>query len=282
MSAGSAAAVLPPPSPASGNASALLEANDLAVGFTSGSWLRPRYQTVLAGVDVRIGKGRFVTLLGPSGCGKSTLLKALGGLLVPERGAVFVAGRPVAEALAERQIGLVFQDAALLPWKRTLANAAFLCRLVRERWSRAQAEARARTMLELVGLRGSDDKYPHQLSGGMRQRVSIARALALDPEILLMDEPFGALDAITRDQLNLTLLDVWAKTRKTVVFVTHSIPEALLLSDEIHVMGVNPGRIIETLAIDLPRPRTLETLEEPRFKVFERRLRALLVTGHGA
>jgi NitT/TauT family transport system ATP-binding protein len=259
-----------------------VEAKGVSVGFTTGSWFRPQYQTVLSNIDLVIRKGRFVTLLGPSGCGKTTLLKTLGGLLAPTTGKVTINGQPVQRALAERQIGLVFQDAALLPWKPTLANAAFLCRLVREKWTPDAAEARAREMLALVGLAGSEGKYPHQLSGGMRQRVSIARALALKPEILLMDEPFGALDAITRDQLNFTLLSIWSKTRKTVVFVTHSIAEALLLSDEIHVMGIKPGRIIESFEVDLPRPRTIETLEEARFKAYERRLRALLVTGHGA
>lgn len=260
----------------------LVEARGVSVGFTTGSWLRPQYQTVLCNIDLVIRKGRFVTLLGPSGCGKSTLLKALGGLLAPSAGKVTINNQPVQRALAERQIGLVFQDAALLPWKSTLANAAFLCRLVREKWTADAAQTRAREMLALVGLADSEAKYPHQLSGGMRQRVSIARALALEPEILLMDEPFGALDAITRDQLNFTLLRIWSQTRKTIVFVTHSIPEALLLSDEIHVMSTKPGRIIESLDVDLPRPRSIETSEETRFKVYERRLRALLVTGHGA
>jgi NitT/TauT family transport system ATP-binding protein len=258
-----------------------VHARDLTVGFVTGSWFRTRYQEVLSGIHLSIKKGRFVTLLGPSGCGKSTLLKTVGGLVVPTHGTVTINSMPVNRALAERQIGLVFQDATLLPWKTSLANAAFLCRLVREKWTPASAEARGRAMLALVGLAGSEGKYPHQLSGGMRQRVSIARALALDPEILLMDEPFGALDAITREQLNFTLLDIWSKAKKTVLFVTHSIPEALLLSDEIHVMGVRPGRIVESIEVALPRPRSMETLEEPLFKAYERELRALLVTGHG-
>ncbi|MCC6778272.1 MAG: ATP-binding cassette domain-containing protein, partial [Hyphomicrobiales bacterium] len=173
----------------------LIQANSVSICFTVGSWLRPQHQTVLSDIDLAIGRGQFVTLLGPSGCGKSTLLKVLGGLLTPTRGRITINNRPVQHALAERQIGLVFQDAALLPWKPALANAAFLCRLVRERWTAEAADARAREMLALVGLADSEGKYPHQLSGGMRQRVSIARALALEPEILLMDEPFGALDA---------------------------------------------------------------------------------------
>jgi NitT/TauT family transport system ATP-binding protein len=260
---------------------ALIQASGIHVEFTTGSWFRPHHQIVLSNIDLTINRGRFVTLLGPSGCGKSTLLKTIGGLLAPTSGTASISGQPVSRALAERQIGLVFQDAALLPWKTTLANASFLCQMVREKWTPEAAQARGREMLALVGLAGSEDKYPHQLSGGMRQRVSIARALALDPEILLMDEPFGALDAITRDQLNFTLLDIWSKTRKTIVFVTHSISEALLLSDQIHVLGVKPGRIIESIDVDLARPRTLETLEEPRFKNYERKLRSLLVTGHG-
>ena len=270
-----------PVSPAIQGGVPLVEAKGVSLGFATGSWLRPQYQTVLSNIDLVIRKGRFVTLLGPSGCGKSTLLKTLGGLLAPTTGKVTINGQPVQRALVERQIGLVFQDAALLPWKTTLANAAFLCRLVREKWTPDAAEVRAHEMLALVGLTGSEDKYPHQLSGGMRQRVSIARALALEPEILLMDEPFGALDAITRDQLNFTLLRIWSQTRKTVVFVTHSISEALLLSDEIHVMSIKPGRIIESIDVDLPRPRSIETLEEAQFKAYERRLRALLVIGHG-
>jgi NitT/TauT family transport system ATP-binding protein len=259
---------------------AWLDAKGIGVGFTTGSLLYPRYQLVLADISLTIGKGQFVTLLGPSGCGKSTLLKALSGLLKLNSGTVTVGGKPVAQALADRQIGLVFQDSALLPWKDALANAAFLCRLVRNKWSVSEAKDRGRDMLSLVGLAASESKYPHQLSGGMKQRVSIARALALDPEILLMDEPFGALDAITRDQLNFTLLDIWSKTRKTVVFVTHSISEALLLSDTIHVMGVNPGRIVDSISVELPRPRSLQTLELDGFKSYERHLRELLLSGH--
>ncbi len=259
----------------------LIEASNVTVGFTTGSWLRPVYQEVLSNVSLAVRKGRFVTLLGPSGCGKSTLLKTLGGLVAPSGGSVTINSQPVSHALEDHEIGLVFQDAALLPWKSSLANAAFLCQLVRDKHTSRSALQRGREMLSLVGLSGSENKLPNQLSGGMRQRVSIARALALDPEILLMDEPFGALDAITRDQLNFALLDIWSQTQKTVIFVTHSISEALLLSDEIHVMGVKPGRIIESIEVDLPRPRTMETLEEARFKSYERELRKLLMTGHG-
>lgn len=262
--------------------SEFLDVKNVSLGFDTGSWHTPKWQTVLSQVSLTVGEGRFVSLLGPSGCGKSTLLKVLGGLLQPQRGTVLVGGRSVAQALAARQIGLVFQDATLLPWKSSLENAAFLCRMVRGRWTAAAARQRAREMLQLVGLTGAEIKYPHQLSGGMRQRVSIARALALDPAILLMDEPFGSLDAITRDQLNFTLLDIWNKTRKTVVFVTHSISEALLLSDEVHVMGTNPGRIVQSIKIDLPRPRSAETPEDERFKAYERMLRRVLVMGHAA
>jgi NitT/TauT family transport system ATP-binding protein len=268
--------------PSLASAPPFLVASGVSVAFTTGSWLRPTTQTVLDNIDVSIGHGRFVSLLGPSGCGKSTLLKALSGLLPLAAGSVSIDGRPVAQAVAARDIGLVFQDASLLPWKSSLANASFLCQMSRDRWTPSQARERGQAMLDLVGLRGQESKLPHQLSGGMRQRVAIARALALDPKILLMDEPFGALDAITRDTLNFALLDIWSRARKTVVFVTHSIPEAILLSDEILVMGSQPGRIVHRTAVELGRPRSARTLDDPRFKIYEHELRALLMTGHEA
>ncbi len=236
-------------------------------------------QVVLRDVTLDVAAGRLVTLLGPSGCGKSTLLKIVGGLLAPTSGSVTIGGRPAEEAVKARQIGLVFQRPALLPWKSALANVSFLNEIIGGRGAKGAARTTAERMLDLVGLGDAGTKLPEELSGGMAQRVSIARALALDPAILLMDEPFGALDAITRDRMNSSLLDIWSQTDKTIVFVTHSISEAVFLSDEIHVMEANPGRIVETLTVELPRPRTAATLDDPRFVEYERHLRQGLVGG---
>ena len=175
-------------------------------------------------------KGSLVSLIGPSGCGKSTLLKVLAGLIAPTEGHVSVDGIAPHEAAKRRIIGLVFQDATLLPWKNAIENAAFLLMTADESIAKADAFARAAAMLKLVGLDGAERKMPSQLSGGMRQRVAIARALALDPQVLLMDEPFGALDAITREEMSRCLLDIWERTGKTIVLVTHSIDEAMFLS----------------------------------------------------
>ncbi|MCD6727520.1 MAG: ABC transporter ATP-binding protein [Solirubrobacteraceae bacterium] len=236
-------------------------------------------QVVLDGVDLDIPAGGFVTLLGPSGCGKSTLLKILGGLLRPTAGSVRVGELSAEDAVKSREIGLVFQRPALLPWKTATGNVALLNELVGGRRAKASARATAEKMLDLVGLADAGSKIPEKLSGGMAQRVSIARALALDPTILLMDEPFGALDAITRDRMNASLLDIWSRTGKTVVFVTHSIAEAVFLSDEIHVMDAGPGRIVESLSVELPRPRTADTLDDPRFVEYEHHLRKRLGSG---
>jgi NitT/TauT family transport system ATP-binding protein len=236
---------------------------------------RGREQTVLENLDIDITPGSFVTLLGPSGCGKSTLLKILGGILTPTAGEVAIGKEPAADAVKNRQIGLVPQRPALLPWKSARQNAAVLRRLATGERAAAAAQA-ADHALDLVGLAASHDKLPHELSGGMAQRVSIARALAMEPAILLMDEPFGALDAITRDEMNEKLAEIWAATGKTIVFVTHSITEAVFLSDTVHVMGVSPGRILESLEIDLPRPRTREVFDDPVFRGFTGRLRARL------
>ncbi|MEZ4597958.1 MAG: ABC transporter ATP-binding protein [Chloroflexota bacterium] len=236
---------------------------------------------VLQDVSLAIRDGSFVSLLGPSGCGKSTLLKILGGLLEPTAGDVRVAGRPAPEAVRHREVGIVFQQPVLLPWKTALKNAAFLRELIDGRSGRANATARAQELLDLVGLSHAAGRLPSELSGGMAQRVAIARALALDPKILLMDEPFGALDEITRTRMNLSLLDIWSRMQKTVLFVTHSIAEAIFLSDEVFVMEAHPGRIRERLVIDLPRPRTADTPDDPRFNEMASHLRHLLVARSG-
>jgi NitT/TauT family transport system ATP-binding protein len=254
----------------------LICARGIAVDYVVGG----RRQRVLQAIDLSIPRGSFVSLIGPSGCGKSTLLKVLAGLVPPNEGEVTVAGLAPGEAAKRRMIGLVFQDATLLPWKSALENAAFLLQTADKSIARKQSLERAGAMLRLVGLDGAEAKRPSQLSGGMRQRVAIARALALDPEVLLMDEPFGALDAITREEMARSLLDIWQRTGKTVVLVTHSIDEAVFLSREVHVMGVNPGRIIETLPITLAHPRTEASFAEAAFTAAEARLRKLLIEGH--
>ena len=257
-------------------APAHISARGLAVDFA----LEGRRQRVLDDVNITVPKSSFVSLIGPSGCGKSTLLKVMAGLVAPSQGEVTVAGVKPEEAVRSRLIGLVFQDATLLPWKNAIENAAFLLTTADETIKRADAMDRAAAMLKLVGLEGAEKKNPNQLSGGMRQRVAIARALALDPEVLLMDEPFGALDAITREEMSECLLDIWERTQKTVVLVTHSIDEAVFLSREVHVMGTAPARIIETLPIALAHPRTEESYSDPAFSVAEARLRSLLIESH--
>ena len=253
-----------------------VNARDIAVDFH----LDGGRQRVLQGINLAVPKGSFVSLIGPSGCGKSTLLKVLAGLIAPTEGSVSVDGIEPREAAKRRIIGLVFQDATLLPWKNAIENAAFLLRTADDAITKAEAVARAAAMLKLVGLEDAERKMPSQLSGGMRQRVAIARALALDPQVLLMDEPFGALDAITREEMSRCLLDIWQRTGKTIVLVTHSIDEAVFLSREVHVMGGAPARIIETLPIALPQPRNAESFTDPAFKLAQQRLRALLIESH--
>src|SRR5438477_7724163 len=251
-------------------------ARGVCVDFTVGG----RVTRVLNDVSLAVPKGGFVSLIGPSGCGKSTLLKVLAGLLAPTAGDVAVAGLAPIEAVRQRRIGIVFQEATLLPWKNALDNVALLMEVAHGGRSRDEIRRRAADMLRLVGLEGATEKRPAQLSGGMRQRVAIARALALDPQVLLMDEPFGALDAITREEMSRSLLDIWESTGKTIVLVTHSIDEAVFLSREVHVMGTGPARIIETLPIALPHPRTEESFSDPAFTRAEARLRGLLIESH--
>jgi NitT/TauT family transport system ATP-binding protein len=254
----------------------LVDARGICVDF----YLDGVRQRVLEDITLSVPKGSFVSLIGPSGCGKSTLLKVLAGLIVPTEGRVSVGGIVPHEAAKRRVIGLAFQDPTLLPWKNAIQNAAFLLMTADDQISAADAEARAAAMLKLVGLDGAERKMPSQLSGGMRQRVAIARALALDPQVLLMDEPFGALDAITREEMSRCLLEIWQRTGKTIVLVTHSIEEAVFLSGEVHVMGGAPAHILETLPIALAQPRTTDCITEPAFKVAQQRLRSLLIEGH--
>ncbi len=217
----------------------------------------------LSGIDLEIRRGEFVSLIGPSGCGKSTLLRIIGDLTQPTAGEVMVNGKPAAAARRGREYGIVFQAPVLFDWRRVEDNVRLPLELLG--MGRAEREARAREMLGLVELTEFARHYPYQLSGGMQQRVAIARALALEPALLLMDEPFGALDEMTRERMNSEVLRIWEKTRTTVVFVTHSIPEAVFLSSRVVVMSHRPGRIARTVEIDLPRPRGLETRENRRY-----------------
>lgn len=217
----------------------------------------------LEGIDLEIGRSDFVSLIGPSGCGKSTLLRLIGDLLTPTEGAVTVNGKPAHKARIDRDYGMVFQQSTLLEWRKVRRNVELPLEVIGV--ARERREAMARQMLDLVELSGFADSYPWQLSGGMQQRVSIARALTLEPSILLMDEPFGALDEMTRERMQMELMRIWQSTGTTVVFVTHSIPEAVFLSTRVVVMSPRPGRIIDQIDIDLPQPRDFETREDPRF-----------------
>ncbi len=233
------------------------------VHLTYGGRGRARAVEALKGIGFDVGEGQFASILGPSGCGKSTLLKIVADLLPPSSGTVSVFGGGPHEARQERSFGFVFQTPVLLPWRTALENVAILLEV--QGVPRPARLATARQYLELVGLAGFEAFRPGELSGGMQQRVSIARALSLDPRILLMDEPFGALDAITRDRMGFELLRIWERARKTVLFVTHSISEAVLLSDVVITFTVRPGRVRAVHPIDLPRPRTQETRLSQRF-----------------
>ena len=229
-------------------------------------------------VGLTIAEGEFISLIGPSGCGKTTLLRVIADLEPVTSGKVLVNGMSPHDARLARAYGYVFQAPALFPWRTVLANVM----LPLEIHGRGRAEARAIALehLERVGLGGFESKYPWQLSGGMQQRVSIARALGFEPKLLMMDEPFGALDEITRDRLNEQLLRLWEREKRTVVFVTHSIPEAAFLSSRIVVMSARPGRIVEVIESDLPTDRTLDIRESPEFMAIAHRLRVALAAGH--
>ena len=262
-----------PGASAPGSASIAVSCRDISVRF----FTERRSVTALRNVSVDIAEGEFMSLLGPSGCGKSTFLRVVADLIAPTSGAVQVLGVTPDCARLRRDIGFVFQDAALLPWRSALQNVELPLEVAKGRTqSTKAARATPRELLELVGLKGSENAYPHELSGGMRQRVSIARALVTDPRILLMDEPFGALDEITRDRLNEELLRVWRELGMTVLFVTHSIYEAAFLAQRVLMLAANPGRVQEIVPVALPADRTLAIRETPEFVQLTARLRRVL------
>jgi NitT/TauT family transport system ATP-binding protein len=238
---------------------------------------RPGQVQAVASASINVARGEFVSLLGPSGCGKSTLLMMIAGLERPTGGSIVLSGTEVKEP--RREIGIIFQDATLLPWKSALDNVLFPVRILKlpiEPYRR-----RARELLAMVGLSDFENKKPSQLSGGMRQRVAICRALIHDPDILLMDEPFSALDAITRDQMNVALSEILETYKKTVVFVTHSIREVAFLSDRVVVMGGRPSTIVLDMKMPFERPRRFEIEETPEFTAVCRKLRLTIEEAHG-
>ena len=228
----------------------------------------------LEDIDLTIAPGEFVSLIGPSGCGKSTLLRLIGDLTAPSAGSITINGKPARQARLDRDYGIVFQAPVLFDWRSVQANVALPLEI--KGVSGEERERRVEAMLGLVELRDFAGHYPYQLSGGMQQRVSIARALALEPSILLMDEPFGALDEMTRERMNDELLRIWERTGTTIVFVTHSIPEAVFLSSRIVVMSPRPGRITDLIEVDLPRPRTDASRESERYFELVTRVREAL------
>jgi NitT/TauT family transport system ATP-binding protein len=233
----------------------------------------------LQDANLEIQPGEFISLIGPSGCGKTTLLRLLADLIQPSSGDLRLGGKTPDEARKARAYGYVFQAPALFEWRTVMANVMLPLEVMN--FPVAERKERAERMLKLVGLEKFARNYPWQLSGGMQQRVSIARALAFEPQLLFMDEPFGALDEITRENLNLELLRLWRETGKTVIFVTHSIPEAVFLSTRIVVMTPRPGKIEKIINVDLPQPRDFDTRESPRFFEIATEVRESLRHGHG-
>ena len=253
-------------------AKAVIEAKDVSLTFAAADG--PVH--ALAHVDLAVADGDFVSFIGPSGCGKTTLLRIIADLESLSSGTISINGMSPRDARLARSYGYIFQAPALYPWRTVESNVGLPLEIM---GLDNQAE-RIRRNLELVNLGGFEKKFPWQLSGGMQQRVSIARALAFDPKLLLMDEPFGALDEIVRDKLNQQLLELWDRTKKTVVFVTHSIPEAVFLSTKIVVMSPRPGRIIDVIETNLPRNRTLDFRETREFLKIAHRVREGLKAGH--
>ncbi|MCD1263177.1 sulfonate ABC transporter ATP-binding protein [Shinella sumterensis] len=252
----------------------VVSANDLGLTFQTADGP----VTALTGVNLNVEKGDFVSFIGPSGCGKTTFLRVIADLEKPTSGTITVNGMTPEEARRQRAYGYVFQAAALYPWRTIEKNIALPLEIMG--YSRQDQKARIDRTLDLVNLAGFGKKYPWQLSGGMQQRASIARALAFDADLLLMDEPFGALDEIVRDHLNEQLLKLWAATRKTICFVTHSIPEAVYLSTKIVVMSPRPGRVTDIIESPLPKERPLDIRETPEFLAVAHRVREGLRAGH--
>ena len=233
----------------------------------------------LEGIDLEVAAGELVSLIGPSGCGKSTLLRVVGDLTPPTSGEVVVNGKPARQARVDRDYGMVFQDAVLYDWRTVAKNIALPLEMLG--WDRKRRAERVAEMVGLVELTGFEGHHPWELSGGMQQRVAIARALSFDPALLLMDEPFGALDEMTRERLNMELLRIWQQAESTILFVTHSISEAVFLSTRVVVISRRPGRIAGIVTVDLPQPRTVETREDPRFFELVTEVRELLRAGGG-
>ncbi len=256
------------------SASPVIETSELSLTFETGDG--PVH--ALSDISLTINKGEFVSLIGPSGCGKTTLMRVIADLEQPTEGSISVNGMSPHEARLKRAYGYVFQAPALYPWRTIGKNIALPLEIMG--YSKEERAERVRKGLELVNLTGFEKKFPWQLSGGMQQRASIARALSFDPDLLLMDEPFGALDEIVRDKLNEQLLRLWEKTQKTVVFVTHSIPEAVFLSTKIVVMSPRPGKIHDVIECHFPTDRTLDIRETPEFLDVANRVRQGLREGH--
>ncbi len=257
---------------------ARLTPNARKTPFIEVSDLEKRYDTrngpinAIEKVSFNVSKGEFISIVGPSGCGKSTLMKMIGKLLQPTSGSINFHGLPAGASSPD--LGMVFQDAVLLPWRTVFQNVCLPIEVMG--LERSKYEQRARDLIELVGLKGFENKYPTELSGGMQQRTSIARALVSDPPLLLMDEPFGALDALTRETMNQELQRIWMESKKTVLFITHSIPESVLLSDRVVVMSARPSRVQEIIDIDLPRPRKLTDTTTADFGKYVAHIRSLL------
>ena len=244
-----------------------MQANAGAIAVSGVSKVFPNGFEALRSVSIDIRRGEFVSFVGPSGCGKSTLLKLIGGLLGPSTGDIAVDGQKVKGP--RRDVGVMFQTSVLFPWRTVLENVLLPIEVFGH--ARQKAMERARGILGMVGLGGREDAYPRQLSGGMQQRAALSRVLITDPPIILMDEPFGALDEFTRERMNLELLRIWSERGQTIIFVTHSINEAVFLSDRIVVMDTQPGRVVAVVDVPLPRPRSIETMKAPEFarKAFE-------------
>jgi NitT/TauT family transport system ATP-binding protein len=238
-----------------------------AEGASGGS----RDVKALVGINIKIRKGEFVSLLGPSGCGKTTLLRIIGDLVMPTEGSIYIDGGLPRNARLKKKYGMVFQSAVLYEWRTVWKNIRLPLEILR--LPNTEASERIERALELVGLTKFRNHYPHELSGGMQQRVSIARAFAIDPEMLLMDEPFSALDEFTREKLHEDLLRIWRQTNKTIVFVTHNIAESVFLSDKVFVLSPRPGRLSAEIAVDLPRPRLPEMRNSPEFNALVVKIR---------